>query len=65
MEIDYEKNFALDVTELNMVKNNVTEYPGTIEDYLKGKGFEEVHFRESGTPPSHVHYGSKRSCSFR
>ncbi|HZL23985.1 MAG TPA: hypothetical protein VFC05_11715 [Nitrososphaeraceae archaeon] len=55
----------MDVTELNMVKNNVTEYPGTIEDYLKGKGFEEVHFRESGTPPSHVHYGSKRSCSFR
>jgi hypothetical protein len=27
MEIDYEKNFTLDVTELNMVKNNVTEYP--------------------------------------
>ena len=37
MEIDYEKNFALDVTELNMVKNNETEYPGTTEDYLKGQ----------------------------
>lgn len=40
-EIDYEKNFALDVTELNIVKNNVLEYPGTIEDYFKGKGFKE------------------------
>jgi hypothetical protein len=37
MEIDYELNFALDVTELNIVKNNVTEYPETIEDYLKGQ----------------------------
>jgi hypothetical protein len=32
---------------------------------LREKGFEEVHFHESGTLPSHAHYGSKRSCSFR
>ena len=25
-EIDYEKKFALDVTELNIVNNNVTKY---------------------------------------
>jgi uncharacterized protein (DUF488 family) len=64
-EIDYEKNFALDVTELNIIKNNVTKYSGTIEDYLKEKGFKEVHFHDSGTLTSHAHYGSKRGCSFR
>jgi hypothetical protein len=64
-EIDYEKNFALDVSELNIIKNNVTKYSGTIEDYLKEKGFKEVHFHDSGTLPSHAHYGSKRGCSFR
>ncbi len=64
-EIDYEKNFALDVTELNIIKNNVTKYSGTIEDYLKEKGFKEVHFHDSGMLPSRAHYGSKRGCSFR
>ena len=64
-EIDYEKKFALDFSELNVVKDKVSKYPGTIEDYLREKGFEEVHFHESGTLPSHAHYGSKRSCSFR
>lgn len=64
-EIDYDKNFALDVTELNIIKNNVIKYPGTIEDYLKEKGFKEVHFHDSGTLPSHAYYGSKRGCSFR
>lgn len=64
-EIDYDKNIALDVTELNIIKNNVIKYPGTIEDYLKEKGFKEVHFHDSGTLPSHAHYGSKRGCSFR
>ena len=64
-EIDYDKNFALDVTELNIIKNNVIKYPVTIEDYLKEKGFKEVHFHDSGTLPSHAHYGSKRGCSFR
>jgi hypothetical protein len=32
----------LDVSELIIIKNNVTKYSGTIEDYLKGKGFKEV-----------------------
>ena len=36
-----------------------------LEDYLKEKGFKEVHFHDSGTLPSHAHYGSKRGCSFR
>jgi hypothetical protein len=53
------------VSELNVVKDKVTKYPGTIEDYLRQKGFEEVHFDESGNLPSHAHYGSKRSCTFR
>jgi hypothetical protein len=59
------KRFALDVSELNIVKNKVTKYLGTIEDYMRQKGFKEVHFHESGTLPSHAHYGSKRSCSLR
>ena len=53
------------VSEPNIIKNNVTKYSGTIEDYLKEKGFKEVHFHDSGTLPSHAHYGSKRGCSFR
>ncbi len=52
-------------TLVNIVKNKVTKYVGTIEDYLRQKGFKEVHFHESGTLPSHAHYGSKRSCSLR
>lgn len=59
------KRFALDVSELNIVKNKVTKYLGTIEDYLRQKGFKEVHFHDTGTRPSHAHYGSKRSCSLR
>jgi len=55
----------LDVSELNIIKNNVIKYSGTIEDYLKEKGFKEVHFHDSGTLPSHAHYGSKGGCSFR
>jgi len=64
-EIDYEKNFALDVTELNIIKNNVTKYSGTIEDYLKEKGFKEVHFHQRGTLPARAHYGHVQNCSFR
>jgi len=64
-EIDYEKKSALDVSELNVVKDKVAKYSGTIKDYLREKGFKEVHFHESGTLPSHAHYGSKRKCSFR
>ena len=64
-EIDYEKNIALNISELNIRKEKVVEYPGTIEDYLKGKGFTEVHFHERGTLPSRAHYGKVQNCSFR
>jgi hypothetical protein len=33
-EIDYEKKSALDVSELNVVKDKVVKYPGTIESCL-------------------------------
>jgi hypothetical protein len=64
-EIDYEKNFALDVSELNVVKDKVAKYPGTIEAYLREKGFTEVHFHERGTLPSRAHYGNVQNCTFR
>jgi hypothetical protein len=64
-EIDYEKKVALNISNLNIVENKVTKYVGTIEDYLKEKGFTEVHFHETGSLPSRAHYSSKRNCSFR
>jgi hypothetical protein len=63
-EIDYAKNIALNITELNVVKENVIKYTGTIESYLKEKGFTDVHFHE-GTLPSRAHYGKVRNCSFK
>ena len=64
-EIDYENNIALNISELNIRKEKVIEYPGTIEDYLKEKGFTEVHFHERGTLSSRAHYGNVKNCSFR
>ncbi len=64
-EIDYENNIALNVSELNIRKENVVEYVGTIEDYLRKKGFTEVHFHQRGTLPSRAHYGHVQNCSFR
>jgi hypothetical protein len=64
-EVDYEKKIALNVSELNIAKEKVVNYPGTIEDYLREKGFTEVHFHESGTLPSRAHYGNVQNCSFR
>ena len=58
-EIDYEKKIALDISELNIVKNNVINYIGNIEDYLKEKGFTEIHFHEQGSLPSRAHYKGK------
>lgn len=43
----------------------MTKYVGTIEDYLRGKGFTEVHYHETGSLPSRAHYGTKHKCSFR
>jgi hypothetical protein len=64
-EIDYEKKFALDVSELNVVKDKVIKYAGTIEDYVRERGFTEVHFHETGGLASRAHYDIKRNCSFR
>jgi hypothetical protein len=64
-EIDYENNIALNISELNIRKEKVVEYPGSIEDYLKEKGFTEVHFHERGTLPSRAHYGKVQNCSFK
>jgi hypothetical protein len=64
-EIDYEKKIALNISDLNLVKNNVSNYVGTIEDFLKEKDFTEVHFQENGSLPSRAHYKSNRICSFR
>lgn len=64
-EIDYEKKIALNISDLNFVKNKVNNYTGTIEDFLKERGFTEVHFHHTGSLPSRAHYSSKQNCSFR
>jgi hypothetical protein len=64
-EIDYENKIALNVSELNIRKENVVEYVGTIEDYLRKKGYTDVHFHQRGTLPSRAHYGHVQNCSFR
>ena len=64
-EIDYETKIALNISELNIVKEKVVNYPRTIEDYLREKCFTEVHFHERGTLPSRAHYGNVQNCSFR
>ena len=64
-EIDYEKKIAINISDLNIVENKMTRYDGTIQDYLREKGFTEVHFHERGSLPSRAHYSSKRICSFR
>jgi hypothetical protein len=65
-EIDYEKKVAFNISELKIVENEnkMTKYVGTIEDYLRGKGFTEVQYHETGTLPSRAHYGTKQKCSF-
>ncbi len=64
-EIDYENKIALNVSELNIIKEKVVEYAGTIEDYLREKGFTEVHFHQRGSLPARAHYGHVQNCSFR
>jgi hypothetical protein len=61
-EIDYERKVAFNISELKIVENKMTKYVGTIEDYLKEKGFTEVHFHETGSLPSCAHYGTKPKC---
>ena len=46
-EIDYEKKIALNISDINFVKNNVSNYVGTIEDFLvslKSIFMKMVHF---------------------
>ena len=64
-EIDYEMKIALNVSDLGIVKDKVINYTGTIEDFLKEKGFSEIHFHANGSLPSRAHYKGTRNCSFR
>lgn len=64
-EIDYEKKIALNISDLDIIKNKVSNYTGTIEDFLKEKGFSEVHFHNNSSLPSRAHYKCTRNCSFR
>jgi hypothetical protein len=64
-EIDYEKKIALNISDLGIVKNKVSNYTGTLENFLKDKGFSEVHFHDNTSLPSRAHYKGTRHCSFR
>ena len=64
-EVDYEKKIALNISDLDIIKNEVSNYTGTIEDFLKEKGFSEVHFHNNSSLPSRAHYKGTRNCSFR
>jgi hypothetical protein len=64
-EIDYERKIAFNVSDLGIVKNKVINYTGTIEDFLKQKGFSEVHFHDDSLLPSRAHYKGSQNCSFR
>ena len=64
-EIDYEKKIALNISDLGILKDKVSNYSGTIEDFLKEKGLSEVHFHDNSSLPSRAHYTGKRNCSFR
>lgn len=64
-EIDYEKKIAINISHLNIIENKMTRCDGTIKDYLKEKGFTEVHFHETGSLRSRAHYSSKINGSFR
>lgn len=64
-EIDYEEGLAINVFELNFPKNRVIDHAGSIEDYLKKKGFDQMHFHDGGGLPKRVHLYAKHSCSFK
>jgi hypothetical protein len=64
-EIDYEKKTALNVSDLAIVKNKVSNHQGTIQNFLKQKDFSEMHFQNNSSLPSREHYKSSRNCTFR
>ena len=63
-EIDYDKKIALNISDLGIVKDKVSRYTGTIENFLREKGFIEVHFHDNSSLPLRAHYNA-RNCSFR
>jgi len=63
-EIDYDKKIALNISDLGIMKDKVSHYTGTIENFLREKGFIEVHFHDNSSLPSRAHYKA-RNCSFR
>jgi hypothetical protein len=66
-EINYTTGHALDVNEImksDLLKNNVTRYSGTIEDFLtKETGFRNISFRDSMNLPASIHLRGDRSGS--
>ena len=71
-EINYSSGHALDVSEImksDLLKNNVTRYSGTIEDFLaKERGCRNISFHNSMDLPASIHLkGDKsgsHSCTF-
>ena len=71
-EINYSTGHALDVSEIiksDTMKNNVTRYSGTIEDFLtKERGCRNISFHNSMNLPTSVHLKDDRSgnhsCTF-
>lgn len=66
-EINYTTGHALDVSEVmksDSLKNNVTRYSGTIEDFLtKERECRNISFHDSMNLPKSVHLKGDRSGS--
>jgi hypothetical protein len=70
-EIDYDKNIALDVSEVIKPRliDKVITYSGKIEDFLqKERGCKNIHFHNSFSIPTRIHlkeHNSKlKGCNF-
>jgi hypothetical protein len=66
-EINYTAGHALDVSEITKsgsLKNNVTRYSGTIEDFLtKERECRNISFHDSMNLPTSVHLKGDRSAN--
>ncbi len=66
-EINYTTGHALDVSEImrsDLLKNNVTRYSGTIEDFLgKERGCRNISFHDSMDLPASIHLKDDKSGS--